>query len=134
MPDAGGGADELQLRLHLLDHQVVDPDDRLVCKVDDLELEIGEDGRPYVTALLCGPLALGPRLGGRLGSWVVAVARRLSPEVAPAPGRIDFRLVDRIASAVSVTAYRRELGVTALEDWVDTYVIDRIPGSHHESE
>ena len=51
--------------LHLLDRQVIDPDARNVCKVDDLELTVPEDGgAPYVTAILCGPGVLGRRLGG----------------------------------------------------------------------
>ena len=40
--------------LHLLDRQVVDADDRLVCKVDDVELTEYDDGVLGVTGLLSG--------------------------------------------------------------------------------
>jgi sporulation protein YlmC with PRC-barrel domain len=124
----------LDLHLHLLDRQVVDPDGRLVCKVDDLELALDETGRPYITAILVGPRALGPRLGGRLGHWVTAIARRLADGQGEQPQRIDFALVSDIGSAVTITRRRQDLDVAPLEGWVDTNIISRIPGSGHESE
>jgi hypothetical protein len=125
---------ELDLQLHLLDRQVQDPDRRMICKVDDLELELGADGRPYVTAILAGPRALGPRLGGRLGRWLAAVAGRLStPEESGIP-RIDFAQVTAIGSAITVARTSAELNVAPLEGWLARHVIARIPGSRHESE
>ncbi len=92
--DGGRGAPEprYDLHLHLLDRQIVDPDGRMVAKVDDLELTEAADepGTYYVTGILVGPLALGPRLGGRLGHWMAAVAKRLSPDPDPEPKRIDM--------------------------------------------
>lgn len=124
----------LDLHLHLLDRQVQDSDGRMVCKVDDLELEVDASGRPYVTAILAGPRALGPRLGGRLGRWVAAIAGRLAtPEQSPIP-RIDFARVSEIGSAITVAGTADEFGVAPLEGWLDTHVIARIPGSRHESE
>jgi sporulation protein YlmC with PRC-barrel domain len=124
----------LDAQLHLLDRQVVDPDGRMVCKVDDLELEVDDEGRPYVVAILSGPLALGPRLGGRPGSWMSAIARRLSPAPDPAPERIDFGVVTEIGSAVTIALKRDEVAVAPLERWVNRYIIERIPGNKHESE
>jgi sporulation protein YlmC with PRC-barrel domain len=122
---------ELDLHLHLLDRQVVDRDGRLVCKVDDLELALDELGRPYVTAILVGPRALGPRLGGRLGRWTAAIADRLA---TGAPPRIDFAQVTDIGSAVTLARRADELDVAPLEAWVDRHVIAPIPGSRHEGE
>jgi sporulation protein YlmC with PRC-barrel domain len=124
----------LDVHLHLLDRQLVDPDGLFVGKVDDLELELDESGRPYVTAVLIGPRALGPRLGGRLGHWVTAIARRLADGQDDQPQRIDFGLVSEIGSAVTLSRRRRDLDVAPLERWVDSFVISRIPGSGHESE
>lgn len=118
----------LDLNLHVLDRQVVDRNGRMVGKADDVELVIGQDGSPRVTAILTGPLALGPRLGGRLGTWMCAIARRLSGE-RDAPHRIDIALVTDIGSAITVSASSEELDNAPLERWVDTYVIRRIPGS-----
>jgi sporulation protein YlmC with PRC-barrel domain len=122
------------LRLRLLDRQVVDPDGRPVCKVDDVEFARGETGAWEVSALLSGPLALGPRLPGLFGRWVVAVGRRLSRQPAPRPRRIPFERVTGIAASVTVDRRRDELGIAALEDWVREHVIDPIPGSRHASQ
>jgi sporulation protein YlmC with PRC-barrel domain len=125
---------ELDLQLHLLDRQVQDPDRRMICKVDDLELELDASGRPYVTAILAGPRALGPRLGGRLGRWMAAIAGRLAtPEESEIP-RIDFAQVTEIGSAITIARTSDELNVAPLEGWLDRHVIARIPGSLHESE
>jgi sporulation protein YlmC with PRC-barrel domain len=122
------------LRLRVLDHQVVDPDGGMVCKVDDVEFARGADGSWHVAALLSGPLALGPRLPGRLGRWVVSFGARLSLQVEPRPRRIPWRRVRELGSAVVVDGRRDELGVAALEDWVRVHVVDRLPGSRHASE
>ena len=121
---------ELDVHLHLLDRQVVDRDDKLVCKVDDLELEQGTDGALYVSAILVGPRAWGPRIGGRLGVWFYSIAERLSRQEMK---RIDFALVQDIGSSIKLSASRDELGVAPLEDWVRDHVVARIPGSGHES-
>ena len=124
----------LDVGLQLLDRQVIDADGQLLCKIDDLELELDENGRPYITAILVGPRALGPRLGGRLGHWVAAIARRLADGQDPQPPRIDFAHVTAIGNAIRLSRRRDELHVTSWETWVDTHIISRIPGSRHESE
>ena len=132
--DAAVPDDAFDLVLRLLDRQVVDPDGGLVCKVDDLELRESADGTYVVSALLSGSLALGPRLPGRLGRWVVALARRLSADADPAPGRIPFERVTELGSAVVLDRGRTDVGVAPLEDWMREHVIDPIPGSSHAGE
>jgi sporulation protein YlmC with PRC-barrel domain len=122
------------LRLRLLDRQIADRDGGLICKVDDVELERADDGSYVVTALLAGPLALGPRLPGRLGRWVVAVARRWASDPERGPARIPFERVVELGSSVVVDRNRDELGLAPLEDWAREHIIDRIPGSAHASE
>ncbi len=131
MTSSGHGR-ELDLQLQLLDRQVIDLDGRFVCKVDDLELDIGEDGHPYVTAILVGPRPLGDRMGGRLGHWFTAVAQRLA-DTDDAP-RIDFGHVTDVAEAIRLNKTRGELHVDPFETWTHDFVISRIPGSGHESE
>src|SRR3954447_21214766 len=126
--------ESFDLRLRLLDRQVVDPDGAMICKVDDVELAPADGGGYVVTALLAGPLALGPRLPGRLGRWTVALARRWSTDADPSPRRIPFAPVPGLGSAGRVDRLRDELRIPGLEDWVRTHVIDRIPGSRHASE
>src|SRR5215212_5955993 len=115
--------------LHLLDRQIVDPDGAPVANVDDIELLQGADGRLAVSALLTGPGALGPRTPGRLGSWTVAVWRRLRPDADPRPGRIDARLVTHTDSVVHISARARGLRVDGFEQWVRAQVIEKIPGA-----
>jgi sporulation protein YlmC with PRC-barrel domain len=123
---------ELDLGFHVLDRQVVDRDGRLVCKVDDLELDLDEQGSPYVTSILVGTRALGPRLHGRLGRWITAIGERLATE--PGPLRIDWSHVSDVGSHVEVLRTVAQLDVDPLEDWADDRVVSRIPGSRHESE
>lgn len=125
----------LDLHLQFLDRQVVDVHGEPVCKVDDLELDLDDAGRPYVTAILIGPRALGPRLGGRLGDWISAIAARLSEKEAEtaATQRLDFGLVTEIDSAITISRPVAELAVRPLEQWVDEHVISRIPGSRRAS-
>jgi hypothetical protein len=117
--------------LHLLDRQIVDRDGAPIANVDDIELVVRADGRLAVATLLCGPGALGPRLGGRVGRWTTAIWRRLRPDENPQPGRIDAALVTGTDSAVHVSASVAELRVDGLEQWLRRYVIDRIPGAGH---
>ena len=49
--------------LSLLDHQMVDRTGRDCGKVDDLELDLTDDGDLVVTHLLAGPGILAERLG-----------------------------------------------------------------------
>jgi sporulation protein YlmC with PRC-barrel domain len=117
----------LDARFHLLDRQIIDREDRLVGKVDDLELVERPDGSLAVTALLLGPGALGPRLGGLLGEWMVAIWKRLHPHPEPVPGRIPVGLITAVDSAVHVGQTRHELCVEGFEAWAETMVISRLP-------
>jgi len=120
-------------RFHLLDRQVVDGDDRPVCKVDDLELEPGPDGVPRVTAVLVGPAALAPRLGGKAARWLASVQRRLSVGEGKGPARLDFARVTGIGAVVRVDLPEENAGLHALEDWMRENVIGRLPGAGHAS-
>lgn len=90
--------DRYDVSLHLLDRQVVGADDRLVAKVDDVELTHLSDGRLVPTALLAGLPVLLPRI-----SEVLARVHRLSRDAAAdrdLPLVIDLGLVDEVASDV----------------------------------
>ncbi|GAB2737365.1 hypothetical protein [Nocardioides pakistanensis] len=111
----------------LLDRQILDHDGLMVGKVDDIELEQRDDGRIYVTALLTGPGALGPRLGGALGTVVTGTWSRLSGRSAPA--RIDWSAVAAVETAVRLAVGRTTVAVDGLETWMRDRVIAAIPGS-----
>lgn len=121
----------LLLGFDLLDRQIVDFSGALIGKVDDVELTVDDQGVPHVTALLVGPQALGRRLGGALGRWISSVAGRLHPAKNPDPLRIGWDLVannPRVDCVVRLSVRRELLTEPALEEWLRTHIIDRIPG------
>lgn len=120
--------DRMLIGFDLLDRQIVDRYGRDVGKVDDVELTVAEDGTAYLSALLVGPQALGPRLGGWLGRVVTSTARRM--RLTPAgPLRIPFDVVGEVGGAVTLTISRDLLTEPELERWLREHVISRIPGS-----
>ena len=120
--------------LDLLDRQILDAGSMRAGKVDDLEFEQPTDGDPYVSAILSGLGALGPRLGGRLGRWFTGLHRRLHPDPEPGPARISFGVVKRINNHVELTLGREDLENNELEVWARDNVIAHIPGASHAPE
>ncbi len=120
--------DVLDAGLALLDRQIVDCDGRPVAKVDDLEIAYDAEGRPYISALLYGAGAAGPRIRGRVGRAITAIWRRLRPEFDPKPARIPMSVVSEIDSAVhlSIPVDTIDLPVTT---WVNDQIIRKIPGA-----
>ena len=129
LEDRPAGGTFLDAGLQLLDRQIIDSDGRMAGKVDDLALEFSDepDAPPNVVAIMLGPGALAPRIGGRLGASIAAALGRLADE--PHPNEISFGVVKRIDNHVELTLPREELGIMDLEDWVWTKVISRIPGA-----
>jgi hypothetical protein len=115
----------------LLDQQIFDVAGEPVGRVDDLELtEQPDGGPPVLTALLCGPTALGPRIGGRIGTWWLAVGRRLRARDDPYPNRIPVELVRSVRpTGIELSESRDKLDTDRLRDWARDKVVARIPGS-----
>lgn len=114
----------------LLDRQLFDCNGEPVGKVDDLEFTDTADGPPVLTAILTGPLAFGPRLGGVLGLLWYAVAKRLRVEAGAGPRRIPMRLVDQVdRTAITLSVARDDLEAGGLSEWTREKIIGRIPGS-----
>jgi hypothetical protein len=114
----------------LLDRQILDVDGEAVGRVDDIELSPDDGGPPVLTAILCGPLALGPRIGGRVGRWSAALARRHRRTRDAYPNRIPMRQVDWVDRfEVRLTVSRDVLDTDRARDWVRDHIIGRIPGS-----
>jgi hypothetical protein len=83
-----------------------------------------------LTALLCGPTAFGPRIGGRLGTWWQAIGRRLRPVTDPYPNRIPLELIDHIDRLeITLLTPRENLGSYRFRRWVEDNIIGPIPGS-----
>ncbi len=113
-------AEEIDLGLALLDHQLLDRDDRRCGKVDDLALE-GRPGEPLtVAAILSGPGVWATRAGrlGRLAAWVGG-GRRV---------RIPWSEVAEVREHVVLRKRAAELGLGRGDDRLRPYVA-RIPGA-----
>jgi sporulation protein YlmC with PRC-barrel domain len=121
----------LDIALSLLDRLVVDIKGEPLGRVDDVEFAELDDGSPpRVTALLCGPLALGPRLGHKWGDVWAAVGRRVRGTGSDEPARIPWALVKELAPGeVRLGITEAEAPTMALETWTDEHVIALIPGS-----
>jgi hypothetical protein len=115
----------------LLDRLLVASDGTHVGMIDDLELsEPGDGGAPVITAFLCGPAALGARIGGRIGTWWCAVGARLRPSSDTYPNRIPLALLRDIdASCARLTVPAADLDTERLHRWLFHHLIDKIPGS-----
>jgi hypothetical protein len=120
----------LWAELHLLDRQLLDTDRRPVAKVDDLELsEAARGDLPVVTALLCGPAALGRRFGPRTGALLEAFRGLLRDEPHAEPLAISMDLVQDIGPAITLRATRESLPVTDVERFLGDHLVAHIPGS-----
>jgi len=124
-------ADTLDVTISLLDRLVVDIKGEPLGRVDDVEFAELEPGQPpRITALLCGPLALGPRLGHKWGDVWAAIGRRLRGTASDEPARIPWPLVKDLAPGeVQLGITRPEAMTMALETWTQDHVIALIPGS-----
>lgn len=132
MPDSGADRN-LGKHLSLIGKDTAEAIGSVVAtaKVDDLELAVRDDGDPpYVSAVLCGPLAFGPRLGGRLGRWWTRTGEVFQPSERPDPVRIDFGLVAVGQVSLRVAVPEPDvLGARRLELWLREHLIVRIPGA-----
>jgi hypothetical protein len=120
----------LWLGLNLLDRQLLDRDGRPVAKIDDIEIElVATDELPTVTAMLCGPAALGKRFGPRTGAFFEALRGLLRREPSDTPASIPMDLVTDIGPAVKLAADRASLPVNDVEQFLNQHLIGHIPGS-----
>jgi sporulation protein YlmC with PRC-barrel domain len=125
---------EMDALHQLLDRQILDNEGRMVSKVDDVELEERDDGRLAVTALLTGPGALGPRIGGTPGTLAVRGWSRLSGRPPDDPTRIDYSDVTTINTAIKLGVTRASLAVDGFEVWARTRLIAALPGAGEDPE
>jgi sporulation protein YlmC with PRC-barrel domain len=120
--------------LQLLDRQIVDRVGRMAGNVDDVELEVDDDGRLYVSAVLAGPGVLAPRLGlRRFGNWLRR-AHAVVEDDGGDPARVPLARIADIGNHVTVSLQHEEMGTFHGERWMRDHVIGRIPGSRHAAE
>ena len=119
--------------LHLLDHQMIDRDGLLAGNVDDLEIDVAEDGRAHVVALITGPGALWQRFDRqRIGHWMRARVAETFEGAEDDPGRIPMRWISDLGANVRLNVSRVQLATFAGERWVRDHIISHVPGSAHD--
>ena len=122
-------AREFDLFRDVLDLPIFDREERLIGRVDDIEL--GDGDPPRIAALLVGVPALADRLGGRLGVWLRGGYARLDEIRHGEPIRIPIERLLDLDGRVDVAMSRDEAGIGALDRWIVDVVIGKIPGADH---
>ncbi|UUT36260.1 hypothetical protein [Microbacterium elymi] len=117
----------IDARLHLLDRQMLDRDQKPVSTVDDVELDgatigqpVDHDQPPTVTALLVGAAVLPRIFGGAMprSRWA----------------RIDWEHVTALDTVIELNDAAEELDAVWLERWIRDRIIAHIPGGAHAPE
>jgi hypothetical protein len=112
--------DSIDLGLNVLDHQLLDAEDRRCGKVDDLALEGGPGEELELVAILCGPGVWRARAGliGRVAAWLGGGGRV----------RVPWQDVAGVGSHVKLRKRADELGLGRGDDRLRPY-LEKIPGS-----
>jgi sporulation protein YlmC with PRC-barrel domain len=110
----------IDLGLNVLDHQLLDSEQRRCGKVDDLALEGGPGEKLELVAILCGPSVWRARAGwlGRHASWVGGGGRV----------RVPWEAVEDVRSHVVLRKKANELGLGKGDERLRPFVA-KVPGA-----
>jgi hypothetical protein len=112
--------ESIDLGLNVLDHQLLDSEERRCGKVDDLALEGGPGEELVVAAILVGP-DVWPGRSPWLGRLAARVARG-------GRQRIPWEEVDLVKAHVKLKRRASELGLGRGDDRLRP-LVERVPGS-----
>lgn len=118
----------MQLGKHVLDKGILDRDGLRCGKVDDVVLEVPDDGSaPTVLALVTGPLAFTRTVGG----WATRYARmayRLVGLREPEPVEVEWDHIAAIDVVVHLDCDSEQTPLQAVPD-AARRIVEAIPGS-----
>jgi sporulation protein YlmC with PRC-barrel domain len=117
----------VELMRDLLDNQVIDRRGQKIGKVDGVILSIGDGRAPRVAALEVGAVTFAHRLHHRLGQWLERMAQQRGLPLGRT--RIPWGRVVHVGRDVRVALDAERTRVHALERWLRTRIIGRIPGA-----
>jgi hypothetical protein len=110
----------------LLDNQVVDRRGAKLGKVDGVILSVSRGAAPRVVAIELSAMTAAGRVHPRLGRWLDSAVRRW--RVPLGRSRIAWSRVLSVGLDVRVDVDAGRTRAQALERWLRTHLIDRIPG------
>jgi sporulation protein YlmC with PRC-barrel domain len=113
----------------VLDKQIVDKDGSKAGKVDDLLLEIPDDGPPEVIAILTGPnsaVSQLPRWIQHLTNWIRTSLLQID---RTEPAEVDWSHVTRIDVVVHIDLDRRKAGLVRSQERIWERWIEPLPFS-----
>jgi hypothetical protein len=113
---------QIDLGLNVLDHQLLDSEERRCGKADDLALEGNPGEQLELVAILCGPGVWRTRAGllGRFASWIGGGGRV----------RVPWEEVEDVRSHILLRRQAEELGLGRGDDRLRPWV-SKVPGSDH---
>ncbi len=115
------------LRLDLLDQQVLDSTGRPIGRVDEVEMDVADDGSLGVLGFRVGGAALGHRLDGAVGRAMIGTCRQVADHEASPELRIGE--LSEWSPRLTLTRALAELpGVAGLERWLGVRLVSRVPG------
>lgn len=117
----------MELGKHVLDKEILDSGALRCGKVDDLVLELGEDGRAELVAIVSGPLAFTCSLG-RAPASVGRRLHRLLGVADPRPFEIGWEHVTAIDVVVHIDLDSEDTPLQALSHSVSR-LFRRLPGA-----
>lgn len=118
----------VELGKHVLDKEIVDADGLRCGKVDDIVLEVPDDGSPPVVAsIVTGPLAFAETVGAP-AVLVARLVHRLLGVRAPRPVDIGWRDVAMIDVVVHLDVHSAGTELQTVPDHARRLVA-RIPGA-----
>ncbi len=118
----------LQLGKHVLDKGILDRDGLRCGKVDDLVVEVPDDGSdPYLVALVTGPQAFS-RTVGRPLAWAARTVYRLLGVERPEPVEVEWEHVAAIDVAVHLDFDSEHTPLQAVAD-AARRIVEKIPGA-----
>lgn len=118
----------VQLGKHVLDKGILDRDGLRCGVVDDLVVELPDDGSvPTVVALVTGPLAFA-RTVGRCATWLARICYRILGVPDPHPVEVGWDHITAIDVVVHLDCDSEHTPLQSLAD-AARRIIKAIPGS-----
>ena len=111
----------------VLDQQLLDQTGNRVGRIDGIVLELRDDKPPRVTHVEISPITLLARFSRRLAKRYANLDQRLG-DGRGVPFRIAWGRLEQTGKAWRFDMAAEETPIFALEDWLRTKIVERIPG------